>query len=146
MFVLEKGLKQKWLGITIAVLEVIVSFGIGNMVQANSISHLLSDQFGISPIITGIVLTIVPGIVILGGIRSIARVCEMSVPVMAILYVIFSFFWFDYYFEIFWSFSYVTNVSMSIANLINIFYSWIILSKNFNNFCNFFKRIFDFYS
>jgi Na+/alanine symporter len=120
MFVLEKGLKQKWLGITFAVLEVIASFGI--------------------------VLTIVPGIVILGGIRSIARVCEISVPVMAILYVIFSLFWFDYYFEIFWSFSYVTNVSMSIANLINIFYSLIILSKNFNNFCNFFKRIFDFYS
>jgi AGCS family alanine or glycine:cation symporter len=88
MFVLEKGLKQKWLGITFAVLTVIASFGIGNMVQANSISHLLSDQFGISPIITGIVLTILTGVVILGGIRSIARVCEMLVPFMAILYVV----------------------------------------------------------
>jgi AGCS family alanine or glycine:cation symporter len=88
MFVLEKGLKQKWLGITFAVLTVIASFGIGNMVQANSISHLLSDQFGISPIITGIVLTILTGVVILGGIRSIARVCEMLVPFMAILYIV----------------------------------------------------------
>ncbi len=88
MFVLEKGLKQKWLGITFAILTVVASFGIGNMVQANSISHLLSDQFGISPITTGIVLSILTGVVILGGIRSIARVCEMLVPFMAILYIV----------------------------------------------------------
>jgi len=88
MFVLEKGLKQKWLGIIFAFLTVIASFGIGNMVQANSISHLLNDQFGISPMVSGIVLALVTGIVILGGIRSIAKVCEMLVPFMAILYLV----------------------------------------------------------
>jgi len=88
MFVLEKGLRQKWLGIIFAILTVIASFGIGNMVQANSISHLLNDQFKISQQITGIFLAILTGLVILGGIRSIAKVCEMLVPFMAILYIL----------------------------------------------------------
>ncbi len=87
MFVLEKGLKQKWLGVIFAILTVIASFGIGNMVQANSISHLLEDQFKIPPYITGIILAVFTGLVILGGIRSIAKVCEFLVPFMVIFYI-----------------------------------------------------------
>ncbi|GIX41914.1 MAG: sodium:alanine symporter family protein [Leptospiraceae bacterium] len=88
MFVLEKGLKQKWLGIIFAVLTVIASFGIGNMVQANSISHLLNDQFSIPQQITGIILALLTGLVIIGGIRSIAKVCEILVPFMAFFYIV----------------------------------------------------------
>ncbi len=87
MFVLEKGLKQKWLGVIFAILTVIASFGIGNMVQANSISHLIEDQFKIPPYITGIILAVFTGLVILGGIRSIAKVCEFLVPFMIIFYI-----------------------------------------------------------
>lgn len=88
MLVLEKGLKMKWLGVIFAVLTVIASFGIGNMVQANSISHLLQDQYSVPPILTGIVLAILTALVIIGGIKSIARVCEALVPIMAVLYII----------------------------------------------------------
>ncbi len=88
MLVLERGLKMKWLGITFAVLTVIASFGIGNMVQANSISHLLQDQYSVPPILTGIILAILTALVIIGGIKSIAKVCEALVPIMAILYII----------------------------------------------------------
>ncbi|MCX7876615.1 MAG: sodium:alanine symporter family protein [Melioribacteraceae bacterium] len=88
MYVLEKGLNKKWLGITFAALTSITAFGIGNMVQANSISVLVHDSFGISTWITGLVLSILTAFVIIGGIKSIAKVCEALVPFMAIFYVI----------------------------------------------------------
>jgi alanine or glycine:cation symporter, AGCS family len=87
MYALEKGLGMKWLGVLFAVFTVIASFGIGNMVQANSISTLAASNFGISTQLTGVVLMVLTAIVILGGLRSIARVCELLVPVMAIVYV-----------------------------------------------------------
>ncbi|MBX7256134.1 MAG: sodium:alanine symporter family protein [Candidatus Hydrogenedentes bacterium] len=88
MYALERGLGWKWLGIVFAAFTVIASFGIGNMVQANSVSDLVSETFKVSPWITGLVMTILTAVVILGGIRSIARVCERLVPFMAIGYVI----------------------------------------------------------
>jgi len=88
MYVLEHGLKKKWLGILFAAFTVIASFGIGNMVQANSIASLAKDTFGVAPWITGLVLAFLTGLVILGGIKSIARACEALVPFMAIFYVI----------------------------------------------------------
>lgn len=87
MYVLERGLRQKWLGVLFAFLTAVAAFGIGNMVQANSISSMVQASFGISPWFTGALLTVLTAVVIIGGIKSIARVCEALVPFMAITYV-----------------------------------------------------------
>jgi AGCS family alanine or glycine:cation symporter len=94
MYVLERGMKQKWLGVIFAILTTISAFGIGNMVQANSISSMINETFHIAPSwrlvsasITGIAMAVLTAFVILGGIKSIAKVCEFLVPFMAIFYV-----------------------------------------------------------
>jgi AGCS family alanine or glycine:cation symporter len=87
MYVLERGMKQKWLAVIFALLTAVAAFGIGNMVQANSISMMVQETFNIAPWITGIVMTIFTAVVIIGGIKSIASVCELLVPFMAIFYV-----------------------------------------------------------
>lgn len=88
MYVLERGMNCKWLGVVFAALTAIAAFGIGNMVQANSISMLVKETFNISPWVTGTIMTVFTAVVILGGIKSIARVCETLVPFMAIFYII----------------------------------------------------------
>jgi AGCS family alanine or glycine:cation symporter len=88
MYALHHGLKMKWLAILFCIFTAIAAFGIGCMVQANSISSLVKITFGVSPSVTGAVIAILTAIVILGGVRSIARVCEMLVPFMAVFYVI----------------------------------------------------------
>lgn len=88
MYVLEHGLKTKWLGMTFAIFTAIAAFGIGNMVQANSISQLVKETFHISPWVTGAVMTVLTAIVIIGGIKSIAKVCEKLIPFMACFYVL----------------------------------------------------------
>jgi AGCS family alanine or glycine:cation symporter len=88
MYALEHGLKAKWLGVLFALFTAIAAFGIGNMVQANSIASMLSDSFPLSPWLSGGVMTVAAALVILGGIRSIARVCEVLVPFMAVFYVL----------------------------------------------------------
>jgi len=88
MYVLEKGMNSKPLGILFAVFTAIAAFGIGNTVQANSIATLVRDTFHISPWISGGVMTALTAIVILGGITSIARFCNYLVPFMALLYII----------------------------------------------------------
>jgi AGCS family alanine or glycine:cation symporter len=77
-----------WLAGIFAALTAVAAFGIGNMVQANSISSLVDETFGVSRWVTGAVMTVLTAVVILGGIRSIARVCEALVPFMAIFYVL----------------------------------------------------------
>ncbi|QQR74490.1 MAG: sodium:alanine symporter family protein [Holophagales bacterium] len=88
MYVLERGLKMKWLGVIFAALTAVAAFGIGCMVQANSISSLLHETFAISPWWSGGAMTVLTAVVILGGIRSIARVCEVLVPFMAGFYIL----------------------------------------------------------
>src|ERR1035437_5115949 len=88
MYVLERGLKMKWLAILFAGFTAVAAFGIGNMVQANSISMMVKANFHISPWITGLIMTIFTAVVILGGIKSIARVCEIGVPFMAVFYIL----------------------------------------------------------
>ena len=88
MYALERGMNAKWLGVIFAALTAIAAFGIGCMTQANSISALAKESLGINPWITGVVMTVLTAIVILGGIKSIAAVCEKLVPFMAIFYVI----------------------------------------------------------
>ena len=88
MYVLERGMNKKWLGIVFAALTAVTAFGIGNMVQANSISSMVYEAFKVPTWITGAIMTLATAVVILGGIKSIARVCETLVPFMAIFYVL----------------------------------------------------------
>jgi len=88
MYVLELGMKKKPLALLFAFFTAIAAFGIGNMVQANAISELMRENFHIPRPATGIVLATLTALVILGGIRSIARVCEKLVPFMAVAYVV----------------------------------------------------------
>lgn len=86
MYVLEHGMKNKFLAVCFASFTAIAAFGIGNMVQANSIAILVKETFHISPWITGIVITLCTAIVILGGVKVIARTCEKLVPFMVVFY------------------------------------------------------------
>ncbi|MDP2359673.1 MAG: sodium:alanine symporter family protein [bacterium] len=88
MVVLERALGLKWLGVVFAALTAVAAFGIGNMVQANSIAGLARDSLGVPVWLTGGVLALLTGAVILGGIRGIARVCQVVVPIMTVLYVL----------------------------------------------------------
>lgn len=89
MYALERGLNAKWLGIIFAAFAAIAAFGIGNMVQANTIATALEGSvLHVPPTACGLVLAALTGITILGGIRSIARVCEALVPFMALFYVL----------------------------------------------------------
>ena len=88
MYVLERGLGQRWLGILFAIFTAVAAFGIGCMVQANSISTLAESTFHVPTWATGLALAILTAVVILGGIKSIARVCEILVPFMALFYIL----------------------------------------------------------
>lgn len=87
MYVLEKAMKMKWLAVLFALFTSVAAFGIGNMVQANSIATMVQHNFHVSTWITGVVLTVFTAVVIIGGITSIAKVCEYLVPFMAFFYV-----------------------------------------------------------
>ncbi|MFQ5877493.1 MAG: alanine/glycine:cation symporter family protein [Acidobacteriota bacterium] len=87
MYYLERGLRWKPLGIAFASLGAIAAFGIGNMVQSNSVADALrTHPFNVSPATTGIVLMVATGLVLLGGIRGIARVTSVLVPAMIVVY------------------------------------------------------------
>lgn len=88
MYALEKGLGWKWLGVAFAVLTALAAFGIGDTVQANAISTIADETLGIPTWVSGLVVTVLVGAVLLGGIKSIAKVCTALVPFMAFLYVI----------------------------------------------------------
>jgi len=88
MYALAKGLNARWLAVLFCIFTALAAFGIGNMVQANSIAVMVNETFSISPYITGLVMTAIVAVVILGGIRSIAGVCEKLVPFMALFYII----------------------------------------------------------
>lgn len=88
MYALEKGLGMKWLGVTFCIFTAIAAFGIGNTVQANSISMLVWEATGISVYVTGTVVAIGVALVIIFGIKGIARVCTTLVPFMAVFYVL----------------------------------------------------------
>ena len=88
MYALERGLGWKWLAVLFALFTAIASFGIGNMVQANAISTVTQESYQISPYLTGAIISILVALVVIGGVKSIARVCGMLVPIMAFFYVI----------------------------------------------------------
>ena len=92
MYTMKKGLKNKTFGAVrawlLALFAVIASFGIGNMTQGNSIAGALHSTFSVPTWVTGIVITVVSLLIIVGGIKSISKVSSIVVPVMAIFYVI----------------------------------------------------------
>ncbi len=90
MYVLERGLGAKWAGVLFAVFTAVAAFGIGNMVQANAVASMAVEitSDGRTAWVVGAVLMLFTGLTILGGIRSIARVCEVLVPFMAAFYVL----------------------------------------------------------
>ena len=88
MYYIKNGLGVKWLAIVFAVFAMIACIGTGNATQSNSISGALDRSFGVAPWITGIVLTVIVGAVILGGVKRIASVNEKLVPVMASFFIL----------------------------------------------------------
>ncbi|WP_100400882.1 alanine/glycine:cation symporter family protein [Bacillus sp. FJAT-44742] len=88
MYYIEKGLGLRWLGVIFALFAAVAAFGIGNTVQSNSVADVLESNWNVAPWLTGILLTVFTGLVILGGIKSIGRVVAYIVPVMALFYVV----------------------------------------------------------
>ncbi len=92
MYTMKKALKPKKLGTILgwlfALFAVLASFGIGNLTQANSISTAVTATYHVPSYITGIVITILSLLIIIGGIKSISKVSQVVVPLMAVLYVI----------------------------------------------------------
>ena len=90
MYAIRNGLGPRWawLGTMFALFGGLAGFGIGNMVQSNSIAAAMQGSFDISPVVTGVVLSVITGAVILGGIKRIASVANWLVPFMAIGYML----------------------------------------------------------
>src|SRR5688500_10372771 len=88
MYYMKNALKLRWLAVIFAIATVLSSFGTGSLPQVNSIANAMYTSFGLDHIITGGVLTVLLGFIIIGGIKRIAQVSEMLVPFMAIFYFI----------------------------------------------------------
>ncbi len=89
MYYIEKGLNNKWLAKAFAIFGIGVAFfGIGTFAQVNAITSAVDLTFKISPMLVGIVVTVLVALITLGGIKSISRVAEIIVPFMAILYIV----------------------------------------------------------
>ena len=88
MYALERGLGIKWLGVVFAVLTVLASFGIGSTVQANATATVVNNVTNIPEWVLGIVLVVLLGLVIIGGLKTIAMVCTKLIPFMSVVYVI----------------------------------------------------------
>lgn len=86
MYYIEKGLGSRWIGVMFAVFAAVAALGIGNMVQSNSVADALKAAFDIPMWFSGVVMCVATGLVILGGIRSIARVTSVIVPFMIVFY------------------------------------------------------------
>jgi len=88
MYFLDKGAGQKWLGWLFALFGALAAFGIGDMVQTNSMALVGNSVFGIPQVVTGIVLAVLTWLVVVGGIKRIGSVAEKLVPFMAIFYIL----------------------------------------------------------
>ncbi len=86
-YYMEKGLKMRWMGVLFSIF-LILAFGlVFNAVQANSIAQATAVAFDFDPLYVGVFLVITSGIIIFGGLKSIAKVAEWTVPVMALVYL-----------------------------------------------------------
>lgn len=93
MYYIRNGLHRRWhwLAYAFAIFGGLAGFGIANTVQSNSISQVLNDSYSVPPLLTGLVLMVLVGAVVLGGIRRIATVASYLVPIMASSYILMSF-------------------------------------------------------
>lgn len=87
MYVMERRLNMKWLAVFFAIATVVSSFGTGNLPQSNNIASGVNTSFGVPEYITGLVLSVFLGLVLIGGIRRIVLVAEGLVPTMAFIYM-----------------------------------------------------------
>jgi alanine or glycine:cation symporter, AGCS family len=88
MYYMKNRLNMKWLAVIFAIATIISSFGTGSLPQVNSISNSMFATFGVNHILTGAVLSVLLGAVIIGGIKRIAAVTSMLVPIMALIYFV----------------------------------------------------------
>lgn len=88
MYALERGLNMKWMAVLFAIFTALAAFGIGCTVQANAISTLSFDTYGVAPWMTGLIITLLAAAVLLGGVKRIAQFCGALVPFMAAFYII----------------------------------------------------------
>ena len=88
MYYIKNGLGIKWLAILFAVFAMIACIGTGNATQSNSISGVINSNFNVAPWITGVILTVIVGFVIIGGVKRIATVNEKLVPIMAVFFIL----------------------------------------------------------
>jgi alanine or glycine:cation symporter, AGCS family len=88
MYYLEYGLGQKWLGTCFAIFGALAAFGIGNMIQSNTIASSLSETLGTNNFLVGTILALLTGLVVIGGIKRIADVASYFVPLMVLVYFI----------------------------------------------------------
>ena len=88
MYTIERGLGWKWLAVIFAAFTVLATFGAGCTVQSHAITDVIHTTFGVAPGISGLVVTAVTAVVILGGVKAIAKVCEKLVPFMSLFYIL----------------------------------------------------------
>ena len=88
MYNIERGLGWKWLAVIFAAFTVLATFGAGCTVQSHAITDVIHTTFGVAPAISGLVVTAVTAVVILGGVKAIAKVCEKLVPFMSLFYIL----------------------------------------------------------
>ena len=88
MYALERGLGWKWLAVLFAAFTALASFGIGSTVQANAMSVMTFESYGVPQWLTGLVVCSLLAAVVFGGVKIIARVCGLLVPFMALFYVL----------------------------------------------------------
>ncbi len=88
MYYLEHALGKKWLGMCFAIFGALAAFGIGNMVQANTAAIAVSDSMDVDKIFVGLILSVLTGLVIIGGIKRISDVASILVPIMVVIYFV----------------------------------------------------------
>lgn len=88
MYFIEAGLGWKWLAVCFAFFGAVAALGGGNMLQANSVADVMKTMLNINPWISGVVVSALTGLTLLGGIKSIGRVAGILVPIMAIFYIL----------------------------------------------------------
>lgn len=88
MYTIERGLGWKWLAVIFAAFTVLATFGAGCTVQSHAITDVIHTTFGVAPAVSGLVVTAITAVVILGGVKAIAKVCEKLVPFMSLFYIV----------------------------------------------------------
>ena len=88
MYYIERGLGWRWLGIVFAGLTTVAAFGIGNLVQANSVADALRATFGVPLVVSGAMVALATALVVLGGIQLIAKTASVVVPTMIVFYLV----------------------------------------------------------